>query len=43
MENNSPTKNRATKYIGLYLGIIVVIVSFGVGVFVGAGLLWDVV
>jgi len=35
MENFSPVASRATKYMGVYLGVILFIVSFGGGVLVG--------
>src|SRR3989338_8644973 len=35
MEQFSPTKFRATKYIGVYLGLILVILSFGGGLILG--------
>ncbi len=38
MENTSPTRQRAGKYIGTYLSIIFVIASFGAGILVGQGL-----
>lgn len=38
MENASPTRQRAGKYIGTYLSIIFVIASFGAGILVGEGL-----
>ncbi len=35
METFSPIKSRATKYMGLYLGIILFVISFGAGILVG--------
>lgn len=38
--NNSPIKNRAQKYIGIYISVILFIISFGLGVL--AGRVWYV-
>lgn len=37
MENTSPTRQRAGKYIGTFLSIIMIVAGFGAGVLVGEG------